>query len=119
MISLGSSRVIVVEQLDLGVEGRRLAFSRVVLDEILGDRRRQPGGFVETPVEFDRTRRSRGDEFPIASCGRVINGIVGCSEGCRAAECGGQQAGAECRPELTSDLKGVCPILHLPLDILR
>ncbi len=67
-------RVIVVEQLDLGVEGRWLAFARVVLDEVLGDRRRQPGGFIETSVEFDRTRRSRRDEFPIASwpcCSRL------------------------------------------------
>ena len=53
---------VVVEQLDLGLEGRRLALARVVLHEVGRQRRRCPRRLVEFPVERDRPVRLRGDQ---------------------------------------------------------
>ena len=69
-------RAVVVEQLDFGVEGRRLALARIVLHEVGRERRRRPRRLIELAVERDRPLRLRGLQPALVAGGVVIDAAV-------------------------------------------
>ena len=79
-------RLVVVEHPDLGIEGGRLAFPRLVLHEVARERRLGPRGLVERAVESNRAGRADGREMAGAARG-VVSHLTALS-GCRST--GGQ-----------------------------
>ena len=69
-------RVVVVEHAHFGVEGRRLALARVVLDEVLATGASRQAGFVERPVERHRCGGPNGQQPPFEPRRFVVD-VVG------------------------------------------
>ena len=68
--------VAVVEQLDLGLEGRRLALARIVLHEVGRQRCRCPRRLVESPVERDRPVHLGRGQAPLVARRVVVDAAV-------------------------------------------
>ena len=73
-------RLVVVQHADFGVVRGRLAFVRIVLDEVSGKRSVEPRALVEHAVERDRAARSCGDQLPLETGGLVVDDVGGLGE---------------------------------------
>src|SRR5215510_12184972 len=76
-------RILCIENANVRVVGRRIAFARLVLDETVGHRRFPPRRFLERPVEHDRAWGANGGD-PLSQVNRVVvDGVRTRSGRCR------------------------------------
>ena len=66
-------RLVVIEHSNLGVVGRRRAFTRLVLNEAARRGRTAPRSFVNHSIDGDGTRRSNRREPPLQTCCVIVD----------------------------------------------